>query len=166
MTDRYPNYISGQLTQTSNNTFITQRVTSPVQRTGQGRRGRATVMEILYIWVDLSGTRLDASEDVLVAFSGGPTPGGIDSIKDPNTIVTLRIVSSLVTSGLMHLKTPIKLDLQDANGFGQLFAGDGINVELDSSGSTATWTVNYRIFYRFVDVPIEEYIGILQSVEG
>lgn len=161
--DRYPNYLSGSITLSAANTFTTTVETLPIVRPVSGR-GRSTIMEFLWIDVDPKTIDLVADNDSFqFTMSTGSAPTAIPELDEGSTIALLKLEQQLATSGATLVKGPMRIDLTDKNGFGQLVATDRINVSATSNGQAAACEFNWRIYYRYVTVGAEEYIGIVQS---
>ena len=123
-------------------------------------------MEFLWIEVAPSGIDLEASGDnISFGVSTGSAPSSFSdvNINNGSSIGVKKIEAGFVTSGLAYLETPLIINLTDMNGFGFLVATDRINVAGNSTGQASSVVFNWRIFYRYVTVGAEEYIGIVQS---
>ena len=57
----------------------------------------------------------------------------------------------------------VEQDLTDGAGHGVLIATDNIFAQLSSSGTGLTSTARIKILYRWKNVSLQEYIGIVQS---
>lgn len=161
--DRYPNYLSGNLTLSAANTFTTEVETLPIVRPTAGR-GRSTIME--FLWVDLELALIDLVADndtVTFVMSTGSVPTSIGNLSQGNTVALIKLEQNLATSGAFPVISPIRLDLTDKNGFGQLVATDRINISGVTGGQASATSFNWRVYYRYVSVSAEEYIGIIQS---
>ena len=164
MTDAFPNYFSGRLTLSAANTFTTAPTTLPINRIGRISGTRATVLEFLYVVMETRSTDFLAnSDEVRFAISSGPTPTAMLTISNSDVIMAQATGVHLAASGV-HLKDTIfKFDLQSADGHGQLIAAEDIHVMGDSAGMAAAVAFNWRVYYRFVQIPALEMMGILQS---
>lgn len=123
-------------------------------------------MEFLYVDVSLGATDLVATGDAInFALSVGAAPSGVPNISTTTTVATLRLLRQAgATESALLLKSPMRINLQDKNGFGFLVAADTLNVSGVSIGQAAAVVYNFRIYYRFVTVPISEYVGIVSSL--
>lgn len=161
--DAYPNYLSGELIMSAANAFTTTRVNTPIPRLATSGR-RPTVMEIL--WIDLQPSALDLIVDsdlVQCMFTTGGVPTSMLGISDGSVIGKIVLDTQLTTSGETILKLPIRIKLQSEDGYGQLLASDAFHVSASSTGQAAATVWQWRMYYRFVQVPVTEYIGIVQS---
>ena len=164
MTDRFPNYITGVLSMSAANVFTTEEVSTPIPRL-TARGGRATIMELLWVDVDLRNTDLIAAGDeVFFGITIGSAPTGATRVGNSRAVMMVGYDMSVGASpGTFAVPTPIRYNLQDTSGFGYLLASDAFHSWADSNGQAAAVIVNWRMYYRFVTVSVEEYIGIVQS---
>jgi len=58
---------------------------------------------------------------------------------------------------------PFRHTLSDSAGHGVLIATDNIYVQIKSQNTVSTNDVRLKIFYRWKNVGLQEYIGIVQS---
>ena len=163
--DEYPNFISGVLSLSAANTFTTQQVFTPIPRlkvTGN----KATVMELLWIDTEWVGTDLVASGDFLqVGFSIGSVPTAVLGLDDPRTIITSFKEFSALTSGGNFLETPSRAELQSQDGFGSLLASDAFHVSGLTAGMAGASSIRWRMYYRFVEITVAEFVGLVQSTQ-
>lgn len=149
------------------NTFTTVSLSMPIPSVTGGAK-TATIMELLYVEVHPRPGTMDLIADddgIQFALSIGAAPGSsVPVIGQTTTIERLDLVNYLTTSGSNLLKLPIRMDLQDANGYGWLLAADTLNVSANSVGQAAAVVIDFRIYYRFVTLPISEYVGIVTSL--
>jgi len=156
--------MAGSVTQTAADTFKNVQFSTPIPRL-QTKGNHATVMELLWIDMRLDGTLNAVNESLSVSFYGGvaATSAG-PGISDTRTIANVTIDGgNVVTSGSVWPKESTKYNLQSKDGYGYLFGGDIINVGVASANTGATNACYFRIYYRFVDIPITEFIGLVQS---
>lgn len=165
--DRFPNFLSGTLVESAAATFTTERVATPIPRLPAiGRGRRATIMELLWVDVTLTGGTLNAdNESVIFEMTIGSAPTALLGLGDPRTIQSIRRQMYMLTTGASVVLNPIRFSFQDANGFGYLLATDAFNVSIQGAATSAAFTANWRLYYRFVDVDVEEYVGIVQSTQ-
>lgn len=168
VTDRFPNYLSGSLTLSAANTFTTEVENLPIVRPTAGR-GRSTIME--FLWIDIALRNddfIDVDDSAFFVVSTGTAPTSSTQVllDSGNVIAFFNEKLAGQTSGIPVMSYPQRIDLQDKNGYGQLVATDRINISAGSSGMAAAINWRYRIYYRYVTVGAEEYIGIVQSQLG
>jgi hypothetical protein len=63
----------------------------------------------------------------------------------------------------MTYMEPLVLDVTDGAGHGVLIATDSIYAQVNSANTATTNTVYFKLLYRFKEVNIIEYVGIVQS---
>jgi len=163
--DAFPNYTSGRLVLSGANTFTTQTITLPLNRIRVGGAGRTTILE--FLWIDVTIVSVDLlanSDEVAFSFSSGAVPTSVQNISNPDVIAEVLLFAHVGASpGTALVRQNFRMDLQSQDGHGQLIAVDRINVMGNSSGLAAAAQFRWRIYYRFVNVPIEEFVGIVQS---
>lgn len=163
-TDLFPNFLSGSLSETGADVFTTTQVFTPIPRL-KTIGNRATVMEILYIDVVINTTLNAAAESVLTQFVIGTTPTGALAFQDPRVFAHKQIFNFFVTSGMYALEMPLRIDLTTQDGFGFLLASDSFHVIIDGTATGVVNVVRWKMFYRFVNIPLAEFIGIVQSTQ-
>lgn len=59
-------------------------------------------------------------------------------------------------------------EFQTTDGFGYLLASDSFRIALDTGllAGAERMVVDIKLYYRFVDIPLSEFIGIVQSVQA
>jgi hypothetical protein len=168
--DNFPNYLSFELEQTAANTWTDMRLAMPIPRITGGMGTKATIMELL--WVDFSFDNIDlGSQDDRVTFAmgTGATPETSPQIEfdNPNVLFEFKELYHFTRVGDGASGTlaswPKRYDFQSKTGYGFLVASDNLWVIVSSVGMAGALTVQARLFYRFVDVDVKEYVGIVQS---
>ena len=163
-TDRFPNYMTGALTLSAANTFTTESIATPIPRLPTGSGATSTIMELLYLELDVRSTDfLVTADQVEFGISVGSSPSAVIGINNPSAVLQVSLDYALATSGSVLLHMPIRHSLQEENGFGFLLAADTINTTGNSVGMAAATIFRWRLYYRFVNVSLTEYIGIVQS---
>jgi len=163
-TDRFPNYMTGVLTLSAANTFTTESIATPIPRLPTGSGATSTIMELLYLELDARNTDfLVTGDSVEFGISVGSTPASVIGIHQAQAVLAINLDYALATSGSVLLNMPIRHSLQEENGFGFLLAADTINTTGVSAGMAAATQFRWRLYYRFVNVSLTEYIGIVQS---
>lgn len=162
-TDLFPNYMSGRLTLSAANTATVQTQELPVNRL-RVLGDEATVIEMLWIDLDVRITDFIANtDDVTFSVKVGGLPTVVGTFDNPDVIATFGLENHLLTSGATILNQVRRYSWQSKDGRGLLIAADRIHLAGDSTGQGAAVQFNWRIFYRFVNVPIGEFVGIVQS---
>lgn len=163
--DSFPNYFDINIQHSSANTYTTIPVNLPIARVTSGSR-TATIIELLWASCTPVGIDFNANDDSInfSLYMGPPqdTHFPIEGV-DSYCIFNVRYDTDFTTSGMWVSKFPHKVNLQSKDGFGFLVASDKINAAVLSSGEGGAVDWRVRVYYRFVTVGIEEYIGIVQS---
>lgn len=165
--DLYPQFISGDLILSSANTFTTERISMPISR--MARTGKTiTVMELIRFEMVTSVLDFVGNADQAAwGLTVGLAPTANVGLNDPRAVSfnVLDWIFSLTTSGAAGVlyTQPYFYNFQDTNGFGFLLATDFLNVWGNTTQMAAAANFQWRLFYRFVDVKLPEFIGILQS---
>lgn len=155
------------------NAYRQVQVALPVNRLGQSK-GKAVVIEVLKVWFDLPsfpGTyetvgQVTQAQAQLSTTSQPdiqheePTVFAYASQKFKGSSASATLAASVSATWV----TPIVLDLTDGAGHGLLIAVDTIFFGIDTDSYPAPGvSFNAKIFYRFKQVDLTEYIGIVQS---
>lgn len=169
--DVSPQLFHMRATQTAADTTTTETFPVPIQRLPFGNR--AQVMEVLKAYFVTTSLPAIASateiQDVIQIFitttSFGTTATNFGEprvfahyVKNQRGAFT-----AAGTYGMTQDDEPFQLDLTDGAGHGILVATDNIFMQIASSGTGASNTANVKLLYRWKNVPLQEYIGIVQS---
>lgn len=170
--DVNPQFISGIVTETAANTFTSVQIALPVVRPMASSSNKTTIVEFLKIYCDFPDLDLDAaaatSRLMVFTISTVAVTSGTNGLD--NTRVIMRIEHSVrnaftaAGSAMLDVQNnPRVIDLTDGAGHGVLVATDSMFVAFATSGFTAATSVAWKVLYRFKDVGLTEYIGIVQS---
>lgn len=165
--DRFPNFLSGSLTLSAANTFTTNQVFTPIPRL-KTSGNRATVMELLWMQLNIDRTTVDFvvnGDGYTFQMTFGSPPTGIIQWSDPRVVFEDEKELSFITSGMAFIPLSIKMDLQSEDGYGYLFASDAFNINATTTGMAVATRFNWKIYYRFVDIPLSEFVGLVQSTQ-
>lgn len=88
---------------------------------------------------------------------------GLPSIFVEEDHATLISADPALNPLIMQWNRVFRKDLTDGAGHGYLVATDSIFARLSSTLTGLTNTADVRLLYRFKEVPLAEYIGIVQS---
>lgn len=172
--DLNPQYMILYAQQTTANNYVIANFPIPINRFAQ-RRGKAMVMELLKVaysanlatnlnvvgsqtcyWQSQISTKEQSSLD--------PSDGTvIDYVSDQITIYQPATPTAAVARWAQQ---PIVHDLTDGAGHGIIIATDRIYLWFNTvqfSNPVATWV---RLYYRFKEVSLEEYVGMVQSQQS
>ena len=163
--DVNPQYLSVTVTQTSVNSTTTAEVPLPIPRVAL-KKGRAIVLEVLKVLYDQFNitTAATGTGDSHVYALIGTSP--------TNTEVTDREVFDFdhteinsiagLPAALFHITTNTHVhDLSDGAGHGLLIASPALYFTIRSFESAILNAVQFKVFYRFKEVALEEYLGIV-----
>ena len=123
-------------------------------------------MELL--WLDMTSTGgFPDGVSNFFTFSmsiGTPPDSGSDvSFNNPLVFAQLRVLAVGLPQTLWL--QPGRFDFQSNDGYGYLLASDAFNVNVSATLIQANQTYDWKLFYRFVDIPLTEFIGIVQSTQ-
>ena len=163
-TDRFPNFLTGTVTESGADTFTTAQVFTPIPRL-KAVGNKATVMELLFLETDLTTTLNNSGESVVAQFSIGSIPTAGLAFNDPRLFAQRQVTMFLLTSGAIDVKNPARYEFQTNDGFGYLLASDSFNVSIDGVNTGVANVVQWRLYYRFVDIPLAEFVGLVQSTQ-
>lgn len=163
--DKFPNFLTGKLTLSAANVFTTTQIFTPIPRL-KTSGNKATVMELLWMDLLVSNTDMIATNDDIVFQMGfGSTPTAFLDFNDTRVFAQWFQELTLTTSGAVWNAFPVRFDFQSKDGYGYLLASDSFNVSADSTGQAAAVIFNWRLHYRFVDIPLSEFVGLVQSTQ-
>ncbi len=155
--------------------YTINRINLPIARIG-GRKGKAIVLELLKVFWYVSIRDVVDANTVQFAFlttntarADTETATLATAQEDAGDALTFAFViwdKGLVTTGGHSLIMPIVIDLTDGAGNGMLIATDQIFILCGGIGNTAGADAVAKVLYRFKEVGIEEYVGIVQSQQG
>lgn len=147
--------------------------TLPISKVTSGKTTKATIIEILKVQYIFSGsiladptaidwcylttvtTRADAETATAATLS-------VDAA-DPRTFAFVVMDGTFSTSGGYKINMAPTVDLTDGNGNGILVATDAMVLVNGNVGGGATPNVSAKIFYRYYEASLLEYIGIVQT---
>lgn len=166
--DVFPNFLTGTIQQTGDDDFTTVLVNTPIPRIQTSRGGqRATVMELL--WVELMFPQIDMKAAPAVSYIFqmviGTVPVGIITFNNPRVIMMKRLDTHTVVEGGAITEQPLVYDMQSKDGHGYLLAAESFHVSIFTVLSGVTNTAEWRMYYRFIDIPLSEFIGLVQSTQ-
>lgn len=176
--DVNPQYLNGRVTLSAANTATSATLGTPIVRVGSssgggcGPCGKSVIMEILKVFVQMPEIDADAaaatSRSLGIIFSTtdfGTTQAAFDNPRVFAMMVhSVRNAFTAAGTGLLDVQDdPQVWDCTDDAGHGILVATDNIFAQGFSSGQAAAVSFPFKILYRFKEVSLVEYIGIVQS---
>jgi len=170
--DFFPNYMSWRLVLTANDTFTTDKIFTPIPRNQAIKGNRAVVMELLWLDVDVHNLKLLAADDeIFWGISTGNVPTKLITLDAGNCLAygSIECLAKQAGSegfGISSLTKPQRYDMQTKDGYGLLLASDAFNFYADSLNTGEKIEYNCRLYYRFVQIPVTEFIGLVQSQQS
>lgn len=168
--DVSPQWLSFSATQSGADATTTTTQSIPVQR--QNNRGIAQVMEVLKVIFNTTALpasatvteTLDAINVFLTTTSFGTTP---TTASEPRVFAfSAQASRSAFTAGGTYFTAIPQIqefNCNDGAGHGILVATDNIFAQVSSTATGNTNTAHIKIMYRWKNVSLQEYIGIVQS---
>ena len=162
--DYFPNYMSWKITESAADTYTTDKIFTPIPRSQVMTGNKAVVMELLWLEITCPNITFNAGEEFITCgIQTGGVPIAAQSIDEGNVIGYLFRELSILTEGGSTHDFPMIYDFQSKDGFGMLLGTDAFHAWVFSGGTGVALAVSFRLYYRFVQVPVTEYIGIVQS---
>ena len=167
--DDFPNFLSGIVTLSAANIFTTQQIFTPIPRL-KTIGNKATVMELLYMDLVVDNIDLIAVDDRLrFQMHLGTAQGSFLTWSDTRVFVNydLLVGGANGTPGALVMTTyPWRYQFQTQDGFGYLLASDSFRISGETAGMANAVNFHFKLYYRFVDIPLSEFIGIVQSTQA
>jgi len=177
--DEFPNYMSGsaEVPGSAEPTVTTskQQIFTPLPRL-KVHGNLATVLELLYLDVQVTGVVFNNIDDQWVfnmrlgaEISGDIIPDWADTRVFVNMQRTI-IGSSAIKETIRFFAEdtmPYRWQFQTEDGYGYLLAADSFRITAQTRGLplNAKARFNWKLYYRFVEIPLAEFIGIIQSTQ-
>lgn len=187
--DVNPQYLSFRVLQTAADTATTLQIALPIQRMATGGSQRAQVMEVLAVKYEASNIAgasatqtahryqvpraeenwfyfaFTSSHSIQVFLSTRNPGSDLLSFEQPSVFShynKLRFGAwSTGGSAFIMEQEPYRDDLNDGAGHGYIVATDSIYVQIQSAATGVVNSCNGKIFYRWKNVGLQEYIGIV-----
>lgn len=167
--DVNPQFMNLSLTQSAADTFTQVTTPIPIQRLQNS--GRAQVMEVLKIFAEtsqLSTVAAAATQHKIAIQLTTKSFAAEVALSEPTCFYRYQkenINSFTATgTGLLNIEfEPYVQDFTDGAGHGILIASDNIYLGISSTATGNQNICNVKILYRWKDVSIQEYVGIVQS---
>jgi hypothetical protein len=160
--------IMGPVVQTGNDAATGIGVAMPIPRLPISK-GRSLVIELLAVDTYILGTGFLANtvttQTVVVTTNPTVLANEQAAFQDPRTItgVWREIVANAAPTSFGVYEKTKHIDMTDQAGHGILIATDQLYLVFYSTNTGGANTGSARLTYRFKDVSLEEYIGIVQS---
>jgi len=178
--DEFANFIVAQLVVAAAVGELrgTTRVQTPLPRIKTSGK-RATILEIL--WVDfvvptmsINFDRDDINSILVVQLSIGSAPiAGSLPFDDPRVFAHKELHSNFLkeTSGntrILFPVQPLRCELQTrGTGAGYLLTAEAFNLTVEMIGQNVAFGIDVvcKVWYRFVEVSLDEFVGLVQSTQ-
>lgn len=170
--DVNPQFISGAVTLSGINVFTELSLNTPTARVGTGTTFRSVILELLKIFVDFPPVDITGAGATSRVFSftvATASQGTVQfTLDNPRLIMRLdhetNNAFTAATSAMLDLQdNPRMVDLTDGDGHGVLIATDNVFIGCQTSNQAAASRFSFKLLYRFKEVSLVEYIGIVQS---
>lgn len=158
--DVNPNWLKITVTQSAADTFTQSTNPIPIQRLRTG--GKAQVMEILKIYWEIISAIAEV-DSVVSGFLTTKSYTSSPTLTDGPVIDHVKRNVAITTSGQIVVDNPIIHDLTDGAGHGMLIGTDNLYLSCGSSGTSLSNQITAMILYRWKNVGMQEYVGIVQS---
>lgn len=167
--DVNPQFMNLSLTQSAADAFTQVTFPVPIQRLQQA--GRAQVMEVLKVICEsssITATNAAATNRAISAQLTTKSFAASVGLSEPTCFWRYQkeLLNAFTANGtglIYNEVEPNVADMTDGAGHGVLIASDNIFLALGSLNTGAANTVQVKILYRWKDVSVQEYIGIVQS---
>lgn len=168
--DVNPQFLSFAAAQSGADTTTTVTQAIPIQRLPIG--GRSQVMEVLKVYLEFasmpaiaSATETTDSQQIYLSTASFGTTA--TNFQEPRVFAGFfrnqrGAFTAAGTYGYVA-NNSVVIDLTDGSGHGFLVATDNIFAQVISANTGATQTVAVKLLYRWKNVGLGEYIGIVQG---
>lgn len=164
--DVNPQVISVNAAMTAANTSIAIMQPIPIPRLPT-KSGKNLVIELLGVEYFSIGDQLSValnSSLAILTTTSSLSPTIVAALGEPRQLSQFyRQIQILTAVGVLDTKAQFYDDLTDGAGHGLLLATDQFYIQLYSIGKVSVDTYAIKIYYRWKEVSLVEYIGIVQS---
>ncbi len=158
--DVNPQILTTTATQTGADVETQIEIPLPIPRYSS-KPNRAIVLEALkvfWVWKNIPAVASSTQQAVL------STSGSEDLLVSTQTFAVTALDVNLATSVGFHIQDRVSsTDLTDGAGHGILIGTDSIFLTVASDLTTVVNIVTARLLYRYKEVSLTEYIGMVQS---
>lgn len=167
--DVSPQQLLARVTMTAANTYTELPLSIPIARF-QLRKGKSIIMEVLKVRYNASSWdsnpaaggntgQLNAQVSTISLTASAPNDPHVFSLYNKE----FRGAFTAAGSYEVMEQEPFIDDISDGAGHGYLVATDNVFLGLNTANFTNAAVCDFRITYRFKEVDLEEYIGIVQG---
>jgi len=168
--DVNPQYYSGEVRMAVANTTLTFGFITPHSKLPR-QGNKVTVMEVLklYLWfpTEAINNAAETHQRAGITMSTKDFAAVYATSSEPTVIAKLMWTGWSAFTALYPntnmLTLPLVMDLTDGDGHGVLVASDYFYMQGFTLGYAAIMNLEFKILYRFKNVSLTEYIGIVQS---
>lgn len=169
--DVNPQYMTSPLlAQTAADVTFQAKMPLPIPRLPT-REGKNLVIELLGAEFFIPGAGLQAGNNAFYTnvttnpnVPPNSTAGYLQAIQDPRTLAdSFKFVFLFTNVGMTEFPAETQVDLTDAAGHGVLVATDNLYFNLITQNTGSLNQAVVRLEYRWKEVSLVEYIGIVQS---
>ena len=159
-------YTSIDLTESAANTFTQGTITLPVLRGNVGR-GKYQVIELLKVVFAISGGAGATGDGRNVQLSTTSKTTMVTTTQaDPDIVCFWNDGIIITTSGLYVATNPIEFNFTDGAGHGIIIATDQMFFAVQGVSQTGALTSSCRLFYRFKNISVDEFVGLAIQQNG
>lgn len=168
--DVNPQILNSTVAMAVANTSLSVQIGMPIQRQKTG--GKAQVMEVLRVWFnhtafEVLGIATETTRSITAVLTTKNFGATNVVFTEPSIVAYMnKYMHGAFTAGGTYYvtdNTVVKWTLHDGAGHGHLVATDNMFLQIQSVLFTAAAACNIKIQYRFKDVGLAEYIGIVQG---
>jgi len=167
--DDFPNFLSGFIAMNTATVFVQKTINTPIPRL-KSIGNRATVMELLFCDMVQGGVSFeDTSTTIQFQMALGTPQTSVLPFSDTRVFLDYRLIASARptpgtdVSFLTAFGAPTRYQFQTMDGFGYLLTADSFRLGLIATNTIDLARIDFKLYYRFVDIPLSEFIGIVQS---
>lgn len=162
--DVNPQILTASVTQTAADTTTTLEIPIPIARFQQ-KKGKSIVFEILKIDYHFGDIVTPGGQVRVGGFFTTAVPPAVNIVLDTTCFSAYEIDGLFSTAvGFAYSKRGPWTDvLNDGAAHGFLVAVDNIFLTVTSANTSVANRVTAKIFYRFKEVALEEYLGIVSG---
>jgi len=158
--DVNPQYQSATLSQSAADATTSSQITLAIDRLklGGNRIGVVEVLSVSFDWrTPITAASVSNLTAALTTKSFGTTK---IQYSEPTIIAYHHVSQGAIATPYSY---PVRVDLTDDAGHGILVATDSIYFQVSSTTTSLTNVVDVKLEYRYKNVPITEYLGIVAS---
>ena len=167
--DVNPQYMTLSVTQSAADTYTQVSQQIPIQRLAT--MGRAQVMEVLKVFFQSSDINVQSTAATIRRYNVSLSTKSLASapnLSEPTVFAlynksNLNAFTATGTGMLAQEFEPFIFDSSDGAGHGFLVASDNIYLQIDTLNTGVVNSAQVKILYRWKDVSVQEYVGIVQS---